>query len=574
MNYKKLMLPLVMFVLLALTVSAVSAADYTVNSGADTTEIQGVIDSANAGDTVNFQAGEYKDIDNVNITKTLTINGAGNNQTKIYGLGDGNSNTVFNVRAGDDTEPTGSVFQGLSFYMTDNRENPTGANGYGILLSGVENITVKDCSFVNGSASVYIGRSTNTQILNSYFEGVTVQITHGGSKEVGTKALNIMGGTNTIVDNNYFYGPSLDAISVASNAQVITVTNNYIEGASYGMYYGGGVAHVDIVNNTFDGTLADDICLQKSCRDTLIDNNEFVNKPTNKWGSTIIYTEPGNTAHGYPSTMSNITVTNNLFEAGDINPDENPVVAFKIYNQGTGLSTDCDILIENNIYDTVTPFVYLESDWEGEKDGDYSIQPTTGESEITPGEISVEYDGNITATLTDSEGNGIVGQHILVTIISADGKVKSFWTTTDYNGEVQIEADLNPGEYTVTYEFEGNDRYDASEASSTIEVTAPEEPLETVFNINDFSGIALSGANLTGVLTDADGNVLAGQHVVLTLTRISSGASRDYTTTTDYNGEFQFPIFLAVGNYHAKAVFAGNDIYDGSIGEKDFQTRA
>ncbi len=571
MDYKKIMLPLVLLVFLTIGLSAASAAEVTVNAGSDTATIQGVIDSAADGDTINFQAGEYKNIDNVNITKKLTITGAGET-TKIYGNGSGSSNVIFNVVAGEETEPTGTVIKNIAFYMMQDNPNKTNNNGYGIQLVSVKDITIDNCYFYNGSAGVYASRSTNTQITNNYFYGIIKTITHGGVKEEGTKCINVMGGSNTNIENNTFEGPALDAVSVASNAQYITVKNNVFNGSSYGMFFGGGVAHVDIVDNTFDGILADDISLFKSCRDTLIDGNKFINKPTNQWGSNVIYAEPGNTAHGYPTTITNITITNNEFEAGEINSSQDPVVAFRIYNKGTGLSADSDIVVENNTYSTVTPFIYMESSWEGDNHGDIIIQPTTGPTNITPGDLSVVYGGNITATLTDSAGNAIAGQHIAVKITDANGNEKTLWATTDYAGQVQIPADLSVGTYTIDYAYAGKDLYDASNTTSTVEVTAPEEKIGTTFTIADFTGVELSGTNLTGVLKDAAGNVLAGQHVVLTLTRTSSGASRSYTTTTDYNGEFQFPIFLGAGNYHASATFAGNDVYSAVTGEKDFQT--
>ena len=184
MNYKKIMLPLVMIALLAISISAVSAADHTINAGANTTEIQGVIDNAAAGDSVTFQAGEYKDIDNVQITKNLTITGAGDS-TKIYGLGDGQSNVIFKVVAGEDTEPTGTTIKGIAFYMMQDNASKANDNGYGIQLSSVSDITIDDCSFYNGSAGVYVQRSTNTIIKDCYFTGITEAITHNGTKEYG-----------------------------------------------------------------------------------------------------------------------------------------------------------------------------------------------------------------------------------------------------------------------------------------------------------------------------------------------------------------------------------------------------
>ena len=55
MDYKKIMLPLVLLVFLTIGLSAASAAEITVNAGSDTATIQGVIDNATDGDTVNIK---------------------------------------------------------------------------------------------------------------------------------------------------------------------------------------------------------------------------------------------------------------------------------------------------------------------------------------------------------------------------------------------------------------------------------------------------------------------------------------------------------------------------------------
>lgn len=65
------------------------------------------------------------------------------------------------------------------------------------------------------------GKCTNCLVTNCYFTGVTEKITHDGTKEKGDKAINIMGGNNITISNNYVEGNVLDAISVASNAQYV-----------------------------------------------------------------------------------------------------------------------------------------------------------------------------------------------------------------------------------------------------------------------------------------------------------------------------------------------------------------
>ena len=552
MDYKKILLPLVLLVLLTVTVSAVSAADiandttvsndasnlaindvstvsasqsYNITSGSNTSTIQGVIDNANAGDSIQFAAGDYKDIDQVNITKQLYISGAGNNQTNIYGLGDGNSNSIFNIIAGNTTTPDGTTISGISFHMTQNNASEANDNGYGIYSNSVKDIAISNCSFYNGASGVYFGRCTNCLVTNCYFTGVTEKITHDGNKEKGDKAVNIMGGNNITIQNSVVEGNVLDAISVASNAQYVQVINNYFYNASYGMYFGGGVGYITVKGNTFDSGIADAISLTKSATTTTIINNTFKNLKVNQWGSTVIYSEASNTAHGYPSPIGNITITNNIFSAAE--------------------GQD-------------------QADWEGNStNGTVIITNPYSNTKLTAENFTETYgDGqNFTATLTDSNGYYVVGQHIALNL-SRNGQSKVYWATTDENGQIQLPINLYIGDYTVTYSFAGNTKYNASMGTANIVVKAPENKTVTVLTVNNLTEVYGAAQNLTGTLT-ANGGALVGQHVAIKLTN-SNGQSKVYWRTTDTTGSYQIPIELYAGSYTVNVSYEGTSYYTSS----------
>ena len=73
-----------------------------------------------------------------------------------------------------------------------------------------------------------------------------------------------------------------------------------------------------------------------------------------------------------------------------------------------------------------------------------------------------------------------------------------------------------------------------------------------------------AGKDFTGILTDINGNPLAGQHISINLTRLSSGASKIYDTVTDYLGIFKLSINLAIGEYTAQCSYDGTDKYQAS----------
>lgn len=130
------------------------------------------------------------------------------------------------------------------------------------------------------------------------------------------------------------------------------------------MFFGGGVGYITVKGNTFDSGIADAISLTKSATTTTITNNTFKNLKVNQWGSTVIYSEASNTAHGYPSPIGNITITDNIFSAAE---GQNPaqITAFEIYNRAASLDVTGAITLANNAYNNVTPYKYFQEDWEG-----------------------------------------------------------------------------------------------------------------------------------------------------------------------------------------------------------------
>ncbi len=85
----------------------------------------------------------------------------------------------------------------------------------------------------------------------------------------------------------------------------------------------------------------------------------------------------------------------------------------------------------------------------------------------------------------------------------------------------------------------------------------------TLISADSFQHPYGSGLNFTGkLISKSTGSVLVGQHVKLTLSRISDGASKDYWVTTDSLGEYQLPINLYHGNYKVTCTYFGNNQYD------------
>ncbi len=77
---------------------------------------------------------------------------------------------------------------------------------------------------------------------------------------------------------------------------------------------------------------------------------------------------------------------------------------------------------------------------------------------------------NFTGCLKDYNNNPLIGQHIALKLSNTNGQSKTYWVTTDVNGEYQLAINLFKGEYTVHCSYEGNNKYQSSTAFNTISV--------------------------------------------------------------------------------------------------------
>ena len=173
------------------------------------------------------------------------------------------------------------------------------------------------------------------------------------------------------------------------------------------------------------------------------------------------------------------------------------------------------------------------------------------------GTITNAADGTVSVILYDENGESIAAYRADV---NKDGSFVATFTPVangNYTAEVYYNDDgaigvSNPDDLYDEIEIIVNET-----AGPTPTPPTPTGNISTILVIDPFSEIVNAGKNLTGRLLAEDGTPIVGMHILLNLTRLSNGQSKVYYTTTDYLGEFQFPINLAVGNYTAYATFGG-----------------
>lgn len=471
MNNKKILMSFLLVVLIAISVSAVSAEDAadalavdeatdavavddSVDVLADTIEpnstnvadVQKAVDEAKTGDTVDLS--KNAEYDFTNNTVTISTDGVivdGKGTTTIKGFGDGNG--IFAIKAKN------VIIQGIKFIDTnpknDFKYNGTTA-GWGISASAANGGLVKNCEFTDFNSGVVVMQTKGFTIEDSKFMGGYSTLLANDptvNKEQGTKALNIYRQSSQIVvKNNTFTGPILDGVSIAQGSGSNQVIGNTFEGNCYSIYFGGASTEGSVIkNNSFincgffkEGAIFWEglpvISIQKSSDNIAIEDNTF--KAINN--NVLIAAEKGNEAHGFPTPIGNINITGNTIEAYTPDVNASSVTLFHVFVRDASLEVTQPINVTNN---NIISGMKGVSIWINDneifaaseavlKDTLYDVN-TFFNTTLTVSDVNVLAGniGNLIVTLKDSNGVGLKNKEVIVFI--ANNQINAF---TDENG--------------------------------------------------------------------------------------------------------------------------------------------
>ncbi len=175
---------------------------------------------------------------------------------------------------------------------------------------------------------------------------------------------------------------------------------------------------------------------------------------------------------------------------------------------------------------------------------------TSLKTSITLSYIELENGGNLKGILKDENENPISANINLTLKRLSNNQSKTYTLNTNSSGEFSLEIKLASGDYSAKAEYLGNnDNYLPSESDLKYLVLTG-TPSNAIFeDTSKITYIYGNNNNFTGILKDKDGNILMGYHILLNVTRLSSGANKVYDVTTDYNGRYILPINLAPGEY-------------------------
>lgn len=207
---------IILFVILAISISGVDAASHHINNDGNFSNIQYEVDNAGSGDTIYLHNHTFVNSHStpINIHKSITIDG-GNYE------GDNHKSTlnakllsrIFNVNSG------------VTLRLKNlNLINGKSVNGGAAYISGGSTLYSKDCNFINNSASIdggviYGGSSTTVTVkTNNNF------INNSAGRDGGALFYTVI--------SNVFKGKPIEYINFYNNKA------NHAGGALYFIMYG------------------------------------------------------------------------------------------------------------------------------------------------------------------------------------------------------------------------------------------------------------------------------------------------------------------------------------------------
>lgn len=573
---------------------------YDVPSDASSTEIQNIIDSMNDGDTLNFAENAiYNDIC-IYTDKNIKI--IGNNATLI-GYDRLNSSDVSEKVRKQSSDGGYAVAYYAVIYSLNNTNavisdlniiskypgyNPTKVmptteeyKTAGIYADASKNLTITGCDIDGASFGIFMQYSgdsiiTNNNIHNQYTNGminfgsprdiianntITNVVNHGIDVRHGT-------GPNVIVFNNTINGAKEGIYLMHSkghmvynntilNAKIASITaygsgneyifNNSMIGSRIALLLGGGYYNVTVGPNTynldflpFPPTFVTYIAFADSKYQSVDDVQGT-------------YSDGGSDGPSYvsPATiiaedlMSNCTEFDYTATLKDINGTEidNETLVFEINGKtysaitnSSGIAT-ISLILPNGEYQIKVTF--KGNNILGKKTEQAMITVDSPNAvELVAPEIEMYYKNGTKFQISlTSNGTGLANETVIINLNGVNNT-----RTTDDKGIINMNINLNPGEYDVTVYYEGNEKYDPAQVDSKITI------LSTIDG-KDITKIYKNATQYYATFVDGQGNPLAnGTDVKFNINGVM------YQRKVNENGTARLNINLNPGTYIITAI--------------------
>ena len=290
MNKKSLIMAILLVFIVVLSASSVSAEDAlddaqlqeaddvavsqaseesilstteTVTAGSSSADIQDKINSLNDGDTLNFEAGEYKDIC-IYVNKNITINGNG---AKLVGYDNPSKNTTPEIIYKATNESGYAIGNLAVLYVV----KTTGVTINGLTIVGGANSGSETAGPAYSNALVYAMNSNNLNFKNNTLDGSSwglyLQYCADGTisgntiKNQGVTGILNFGSARTVIEKNKIVNAKNHGIDVRhGTGPNVKVINNTVIGSKEGIYLMHSKGHIAANNTLINCTISSISC--------------------------------------------------------------------------------------------------------------------------------------------------------------------------------------------------------------------------------------------------------------------------------------------------------------------------
>lgn len=416
-------------------------------------------------------------------------------------------------------------------------------------------ITTPDTTQNGTATAVFTGTQVGT---------ATVKATSGNQNVSSTVTVEPLGTTTTVDDGQNYPGHDIKL-----TAHVTDENNNPVNGGYVLFIIYDNLIKVQVVN----GVATTNWTIPESWKAGMYIIDAQYN------GTGTIYDESRSSALLkvllIPTTISSNDVTGEIGDKVPIkahledkfgNAMEGQKVTFHInntdltgYTDGNGDVTVYYTITENpGAYNIIISF-----------SGNNPYEPSSYTSKLTVNRISTSITVSDTkgthgdhvdlqATLKDKNGNPLVGKEVVFSVNGS--KVGSARTNNDGVATFSYLIDEIVGEYTVKAVFMDDPTYQDATGQGTLTVN----PLDTKITVNNVNGKHGDKTHLTAVLTDYNGNPLAGKTVTFSINGDVVGKA---ATDSSGTATISYTISQTIGSYIITANFLGDDIYASSTGK-------
>lgn len=165
---------------------------------------------------------------------------------------------------------------------------------------------------------------------------------------------------------------------------------------------------------------------------------------------------------------------------------------------------------------------------------------------------------NISGSLADKNGNGLVNESLIINIYSDNILIKNFTIKTNNNGLFSFNWNFGAGNFIINYLYNGNKLFSASKFSSNIIINKIETLLIGVSSLD----VVGNESYLTWVLVDNNYNILTNSKININF--YSKYYNVSYVIFTNESGVASLKLDLPVGYYQVLSKFEGDKWYGDS----------